>query len=208
MWLSGQGFIVILLSDSFRIELRYYISVALKAFARFCLWEHVKQHFSWISGHKRLWPVSAAASVPCALKEAVAQHPAAQPAGCSRPGLQEKIPGRFRIFPSELGWDVKQRAESWARKGFGQQDASGWCELERAFVSLTVGRVTARWQRNPRAGEEILTEAEPMQNSCLHNVVERGVKGIILQGDPARSLLQVFHVLLLLNNIALFSVEF
>lgn len=185
MWLSGQGLIVILLSDSFRIELRYYISAALKSFARFCLWERVKQHFSWISGHKRLWPVSAAASVPCACKEAMAQCPAAQPAGCSRPGLQEKIPGRFRIFPSELGRDVTQRAESRARKGFRQQDVSGWCELERAFVSLTVGRVTARWQRNPRAGEEILTEAEPVQNSCFHSGVERGVKGIILQGDPS-----------------------
>lgn len=68
MWLSGQGLIVILLSDSFRIKLRYYTSVALKAFARFCVGEHLKLHFPWISGHKVVWPLSAAASVPCALK--------------------------------------------------------------------------------------------------------------------------------------------
>lgn len=37
MRLLGQGFGVILLSGSFKIELRYYISVSLIAFARFCL---------------------------------------------------------------------------------------------------------------------------------------------------------------------------
>lgn len=68
MWLSGQGLIAILLSDSFRIELRYYISAALEAFARLCLWGRVKLHFPRICGHKGLWPLSAAASLPCALK--------------------------------------------------------------------------------------------------------------------------------------------
>lgn len=68
MWLSGQGFGVILLSGSFKRKLRYYVSVSLIAFARFCLWECMKLHFPWICCHEVLWPLSAASSVPYALK--------------------------------------------------------------------------------------------------------------------------------------------
>lgn len=108
MSLSGQGLIVILLSDSFRIKLRYYISVALKAFARFCVWERLKLHFPWISGHKVLWPLSAAASVPCALKGGCGTascSPAcrvlqARPAG-------KKYLADLGSSPQNWGWDVK-----------------------------------------------------------------------------------------------------
>lgn len=52
---------------------------------------------------QRLWPLSAAASVPCALKGGCGT------ASCRVPQarLQEKIPGRLRIFPTELGQDIK-----------------------------------------------------------------------------------------------------
>lgn len=59
---------------------------------------------------------------------------------------------------SPQNWEVKIES----RVGLGRVldsrlflGAKSW-ELQRAFVSLTVGRVTARWHRNPRAGEEIL----------------------------------------------------
>lgn len=161
MWLSGQGLIVILLSDSFRIELSYYISVALKASARFCLWGRPKLSFPWISGHKGLWPVSAASSVPCALKGGrgtASCSPACRLLQASR----KKTPGRFRISATELGRDAKIESGERGWEGLRQQQQqqqqaiSGWHQLERAFVPRTVGRVTARWLRNPRAGEEIL----------------------------------------------------
>lgn len=107
-----------------------------------------------------LWPqraLTCLCSSLCALcLERRLWHSILQPSLQGAPGqaCRKKTPGRFRIFPSELGRDVK--IESWARKDCRQQVISGWCELERAFVSLTVGGVTARWQRNPRAGEEIL----------------------------------------------------
>lgn len=108
MWLSGQGLIVILLSDSFRIKLRYYTSVALKAFARFCV-----GRASEVAFPLDLWPQSALTSLCsslCALcLERRPWHSILQPSPQGAPGqaCRKKIPGRFRIFPTELGWDVK-----------------------------------------------------------------------------------------------------
>ena len=183
MWLSGQGFGVILSSGSFKIELRYYVSNLCKVFSLRVCEAALPLDLSPRS------PLTPLRSILCALRlERQPGHGTLQPSpqGARGQTCRKKYLAGLGPSPQNWGGDVKPESREPGEEGI--QTAGyfwvKWTGKSFCFCNSWQSRSSLAEKPQSRSWDCRWRQSSGRTLAFCKDVrIERGVKGIILQRD-------------------------